>query len=85
LFFENALRIRANDSVSGVCLDIGEGIPGAGMQSSEGKRKGFKANRKGCKIVLYSKGTYTDVVNGVVCFALVSPGVFTGEGQTHME
>jgi len=49
------------------------------------KRIGCKARWKGCKRVLHPKGTYTDTVSSGVSFPFVSLGVFTREGETHME
>jgi len=57
-------------SASGVCLDIRESTSCAGMQMSEGERKGGKANRKGCKRSLHPNGTCADVVSSGVCFSL---------------
>jgi len=72
-------------SASGVCLDVRESISCAGLQPSEGKRKGCKANRKGCKRGLNPKRTYAGVVRSGVCFPSVSPAVIMEEGETHVE
>ena len=72
-------------SASGVFLDVRGGVSYAGMQPSKGRRKGYKASRKGCKRVLHPKGTYTHIVSSSVRFPFVSPGVLTVEGKTHME
>jgi len=34
------------------------------------RKKDCNSRRKGCKRVLYSKGTYAHVVSGLVCFLL---------------
>ena len=72
-------------SASGVFLGVGESISYTETQPSEGRRKGCKANRKGCKMGLHPKGTHAYIVSSSVRFPFVSPGVLTGEGKTHME
>jgi len=82
LWFENALRIRAYVSASGVF---------AGSISNAGMRDGFGIVQLSGKPGEQQKrgkasvGELETRRSGRVCFPLVSPGVMMGEGETRME